>query len=364
MLKLHSVSKRFASTVAVNNFSLVVSRGEFMTLLGPSGCGKTTLIRLVAGLEVPDSGNITMDGDDWAQVVPQKRNVAFVFQHFALYPYRTVRGNIEYPLRLRKMDKEGRASRIGRISTFLGLETLLDRKPSQLSGGEAQRVALARALVREPTCFLMDEPLSNLDAQLRVRARAEIRRIQREFQVTTIYVTHDQDEAIALGDRIAVMNEGQLIQVGTPGELFRKPGTTFVAGFLGKPPMNIIPGTVTVGTGHGLSVRLKALDSSPLFFHGFAEVKVSEGQDVCIGFRPDHVRLVDETFPEAPGALMLKARIEMVEGLEPDFIAHCQTSVGMILARTTSQPEVGPAHILLLASQAHVFDAKTQNRLE
>jgi len=244
MVSVHGLVKRFGEVTAVHDFSVEVPAGELLVLLGPSGCGKTTVIRLIAGLEIPDSGTVLINGRSCDDVPPQQRDVAMVFQQYALYPHRTVRGNIEYPLRLRNVEQQLRRDKVEWIAGLLGITRLLGRKPGQLSGGEAQRVALARALVRDPACFLMDEPLSNLDAQLRVRARAEIRRLQRHLRVTTIYVTHDQDEAVALADRIAVMRDGRLIQVGSPEELFRRPANAFVAGFLGRPPMNLLQATV------------------------------------------------------------------------------------------------------------------------
>lgn len=364
MLELHSVSKMFGSTVAVDSFSLEVSSGEFMALLGPSGCGKTTLIRLIAGLESPDSGKITVNGSNWTKMNPQQRNVAFVFQHFALYPHRTIRGNIEYPLRLRNMSSEERFSKVAHISKYLGLEALLERRPNQLSGGEAQRVALARALVREPSCFLMDEPLSNLDAQLRVRAGAEIKRIQHELNVTGIYVTHDQAEAVALGDRIAIMNNGRLIQVGTPEELFRRPATTFVAAFLGRPPMNLISGTVAASSEGYFSIRLQVIDGPSIVFRGFRGAKLSDRQKVCVGFRPDHVKLGPRNTPDEPSEVTLDGQIEIVEGLEPNVVVHCRTPVGLILAHTSRRMEMGSTTILLQAAQAHIFDGETGNRIE
>lgn len=364
MVSVETLTKTFGTIAAVTDFTVDVRQGELLVLLGPSGCGKTTLIRLIAGLEIPDSGSIFAGDVEWTHLPPQKRNAAMVFQHFALYPHRTVQGNIEYPLRLRGVATADRKKRVESIASLLGISTLLDRKPKQLSGGEAQRVALARALVREPSCFLMDEPLSNLDAQLRIRARAEIKRIQRKLGVPTIHVTHDQEEAVALGDRIAVMNKGQLVQIGTPEELFQRPTSTFVAGFLGRPPMNLISGNTVNLSGCGFAVRLEVGEDEPVVLPGFRVAGLSDGQKVRVGFRPDHVQLGDNKAPDENGELMLPARVDMVEGLEPDFIAHCQTPVGALLVRTRIRPTVGSTNVLLQAAKAHLFDAETGNRVD
>jgi len=364
MLTARRLSKAFSGTIALDDFSLELTTGEFLVLLGPSGCGKTTLIRVIAGLERPDKGEVFLAGKNCTSLTPQERNIAMVFQHFALYPHRTVRANIEYPLRMRGQSPQLRAGKVERITAFLGISQLVERKPGDLSGGEAQRVALARALVREPSCFLLDEPLSNLDAQLRVRARAEIKRIQRNLKVTTIYVTHDQEEAVALGDRIAIMNKGRLVQVGTPEELFRHPATTFVASFLGRPPMNLISGTVVHHSDAGSVISLENVRGPRVTFRGIRGNKISDGQRMCVGLRPDDVLLGEiGTFGEC-GELTLPVEVEMVEGLEPDFIAHCQTPAGAILVRTRARPIIGSASILLQSTKAYLFDAETGKRIE
>src|SRR5438094_6920070 len=228
---------------AVQGLTLDVADGEFLVLLGPSGCGKTTALRMLAGLEQLDRGDIRIDGKSVVTLEPKDRDVALVFQSYALYPHMSVRDNIQYPLRVRKQSAGTRASRVDRVAKLLRIEHLLPRRPAQLSGGEQQRVALARAIVREPRVFLMDEPLSNLDAKLRVHTRAELKALQQQLGVTTIFVTHDQAEAMTMADRIAVMNQGHLQQVGSPDDVYDRPANLFVAQFMGSPPMNTLPVT-------------------------------------------------------------------------------------------------------------------------
>lgn len=226
---------------AIDGVDLATKEGEYLVLLGPSGCGKTTLLRTIAGLEQPTTGDVLIDGRVVTELPPRARKIAMVFQSYALYPHKTVRGNIAFPLRAAKMPAAERDRKVGWAAGLLGINHLLDRKPRQLSGGERQRVALARALVREPQVFLLDEPLSNLDAKLRASARDELKRFQQEVGTTTIYVTHDQVEAMGLGDRIAVLSHGKVRQVGPPAEVYDHPADTFVATFIGSPPMNLVP---------------------------------------------------------------------------------------------------------------------------
>ena len=239
-VELKHVTKIFADgTEAVHDVSLEVKDGEFVVLVGPSGCGKSTILRMLAGLEEVSSGEIRIDGKVVNHQPPQKRNTAMVFQNYALYPHKTVRQNLAFPLRMMKVDKEERAKRISQVAELLGLTTWLDRRPKNLSGGQRQRVAMGRAMVRDPVVFLLDEPLSNLDAKLRVQVRAEIAQLQQRMKTTTVYVTHDQVEAMTLGDRVAVLLDGRLQQVGDGQELYRQPDNVFVAGFIGSPGMNI-----------------------------------------------------------------------------------------------------------------------------
>jgi len=236
------VTKRFGTTVtAIRDLTLKVDDGELLVLLGPSGCGKTTALRLLAGLEKPDAGDIRIDGASVVKVAPQDRDVALVFQNYALYPHLSARENLLFPLKMRKLSPAERDRRVEDVANLLGISHLLDRKPSQLSRGEQQRVALGRAIVRRPRVFLMDEPLSNLDANRRTHLRTELKALQRRLGTTTLYVTHDQDEAMSLADRIAIMNEGQLQQVASPIDLYQRPANRFVAEFIGSPPMNLFP---------------------------------------------------------------------------------------------------------------------------
>lgn len=236
----HNVSKRFdEDTIALRNFSLTIEDGEFVVLVGPSGCGKSTALRLLAGLEAVSEGEIFIDDKLVNQTNPQQRNVAMVFQNYALYPHMSVHANLEFPLRMAQIPRQSREEKVTQIAEILDLSNLLERKPKQLSGGQRQRVAMGRALVRDPSVFLLDEPLSNLDARLRAQIRADIAKLQRRLHKTTLYVTHDQVEAMTLGDRVAVMNAGELQQIGTPAALYQHPQNIFVAKFIGNPGMNI-----------------------------------------------------------------------------------------------------------------------------
>src|ERR671934_1715881 len=244
-IEYDDVSKRFPTQdrPAVDHLTLDVADGELLVLLGPSGCGKTTALRMLAGLEYPDSGDIRIDGKSVVRLEPKDRDVALVFQSYALYPHMSARDNIRYPLRVRRMSEAERERRVAQVAEMLSLGGLLDRRPARLSGGEQQRVALARAIVRQPRVFLMDEPLSNLDAKLRTHTRTELKALQRQLGTTTVFVTHDQAEAMTMADRIAVMNQGTLQQVGTPDDVYDRPANLFVAQFMGSPPMNTLPVT-------------------------------------------------------------------------------------------------------------------------
>jgi multiple sugar transport system ATP-binding protein len=241
---LKNILKLYGAVRAVDNVSLTIKDQEFVTLVGPSGCGKTTTLHSIAGLIELEGGEIWIGNRNVTELDPKDRDIAMVFQNYALYPHKNVRENLEFPLRMRGVDKATREQRIQRAAQMLGIEGLLERRPKQLSGGQQQRVALGRAIVRDPAVFLMDEPLSNLDAKLRVQMRTEIKHLQEALQATMIYVTHDQMEAMTMSDRIAIMDKGKLQQLGTPDEVFNKPANTFVAGFIGSPPMNLIPATL------------------------------------------------------------------------------------------------------------------------
>ena len=282
VVEVRKLVKEFVGGVrAVDGIDLVTEEGEYLVLLGPSGCGKTTLLRMVAGLEQPTSGDVLIDGHLVSGLPPRARQVAMVFQSYALYPHKSVYGNIGFPLRAVRMPKDERDRRTRWAASLLDIDHLLDRKPRQLSGGERQRVALARALVRQPKVFLLDEPLSNLDAKLRTSARDELKRFQEEIGTTTIYVTHDQVEAMGLGDRIAVLAQGEVRQIGPPVEVYDEPADTFVATFIGSPPVNLVP-----------------------------------RDDVLVGFRPEHLLPADVV--TADDAVALKLAVDRVEYLSGD----------------------------------------------
>lgn len=258
---LDGINKRWGNVVGVKDFNLKIEDREFIVLLGPSGCGKTTTMRMIAGLETPSEGDITVNGKRVNDLEPKDRDVAMVFQNYGLYPTMTVRENIRFPLKVRGIPKEEHAALVERAAKMVELGDLLDRLPKELSGGQRQRVALARAVVRRPTVFLMDEPLSNLDAKLRVSTRAQIKNLQHELAVTTIYVTHDQIEAMTLADRVVVMNKGEIQQIGSPTDIYDHPANTFVAGFIGSPAMNLIAGNMVAGTFKAPNLEISGLSA-------------------------------------------------------------------------------------------------------
>ena len=291
-IQLDELGKRFGATRALRDFSLDIEDGEFLVLLGPSGCGKTTCLRTVAGLEQPDEGRILLGGRDVTDLPPRERDMAMVFQSYALYPHLNVLENIAFPLRVRKLQESEIQQSVKQAAERLGLGSLLERRPRELSGGQRQRVALARAIVRRPRAFLFDEPLSNLDAKLRVDMRAELKRLQHDFGVTSLYVTHDQAEAMTLGRRLALMKDGVLEQAGAPDEVYSRPASLFVAGFLGSPSMNFFRGRVDrdtrafVSGAVGLGLSTDGALASPL-------THLPDGP-VTLGVRPEHVELARE----------------------------------------------------------------------
>lgn len=293
-VKLRGLTKRFENVVAVNKVSLDVVDGELLVLLGPSGCGKTTVLRCIAGLETPDEGEIYIDNMCVNELPPKDRDVAMVFQSYALYPHMRVYDNLAFPLKIRKYSRSEIHRRVKEVAELLKIENLLDRKPKQLSGGEAQRVALGRAIIRKPKVFLMDEPLSNLDAKLRLYMRAELKRLQKDLGITTIYVTHDQAEAMTMGDRIAVMNHGVIQQLGSPDEIYSKPVNTFVAGFIGSPPMNFLEAKlVSIGEKYILKGETFKLEVPTVL--GKTMVESISDSDVIIGFRPEDVMIHEKS---------------------------------------------------------------------
>jgi multiple sugar transport system ATP-binding protein len=303
-ISLQHVTKRFANGVeAVKDVSLEIGEGEFMVLVGPSGCGKTTLLRTIAGLEDVSEGTITIGGEDVTERQPQQRDIAMVFQNYALYPHMTVADNLAYGLKLRRMPRPERDARVRDIAGKLGLDDLLDRKPAHLSGGQRQRVAMGRAIVREPKAFLMDEPLSNLDAKLRVSMRAELARLHETLGVTTVYVTHDQVEAMTLGQRVAVLRDGMLQQVDKPQNLFNRPRNLFVAAFIGSPAMNLVEARVDGGLLRFADIELPLPGGSPL---------AGQAREVILGIRPsdfEHGSTADRELPR------IRVRPDVVEEL-------------------------------------------------
>ena len=261
-IELMNVSKRWGNFIGVDNFNLTIADEEFLVLLGPSGCGKTTMMRMIAGLEEASEGDIVIDGKVVNDLEPKDRDIAMVFQSYGLYPNMNVYENIRFPLKVRKIDHKTHDARVRKAADMVELGEFLHRKPAELSGGQRQRVALARAIVREPNVFLMDEPLSNLDAKLRVSTRAQIKNLSHELKVTTIYVTHDQIEAMTLADRVVVMKQGVVQQVGTPTDIYDNPANTFVAGFIGSPAMNLLKGTMTDGCFSGDNVEISGFSAA------------------------------------------------------------------------------------------------------
>jgi multiple sugar transport system ATP-binding protein len=345
------VSKRFGDTTIVEDFNLDVADGELLVLVGGSGSGKSTLLRMVAGLETVSAGTIRIDDRDITHLAPRERDVAMVFQDYALYPHFTVRENLSLGLRLRRIPTTEIARRVDWAAGILGLAELLDRKPKQLSGGQRQRVAMGRAMVREPLVFLFDEPLSNLDAGLRAQMRIEIGGLQRRLATTTIYVTHDQVEAMTLGDRIVVLANGKIQQVGRPIELYRRPINRFVAGFIGTPPMNFIEGRFDEGVFVADGVRL-ALGS---------ERAVAAAATVTLGIRPEDLTLVSgaQLGDAAPGA-RLSGRVVLVERLGGTSHVHFDVDANRLLALVTHErlPAVGETvDVFLPSARAHLFAA-------
>jgi multiple sugar transport system ATP-binding protein len=310
-------------TRALHAFDLEVRDGEFMVFVGPSGCGKTTALRMVAGLEEISEGSVRIGDRVVNDLEPQERDVAMVFQNYALYPHMSVRDNLAFGLKMRKVVRAERDARVREISRILGLDDLLDRRPRQLSGGQRQRVAMGRAIVRDPSVFLMDEPLSNLDARLRVQMRAEISRIQREVGATTIYVTHDQVEAMTMGDRVAVLRRGELQQVDVPQRLFDDPANLFVASFIGSPEMNLLEGTMEQAA-DGLAVRL-GRDVLPVP-RAPAELRAYRGRRVAVGIRPEFARAAEGEVPR------LQGRLVVAEPLGAESLVHAELDVPPVLS--------------------------------
>jgi multiple sugar transport system ATP-binding protein len=356
---IRGITKRFADVTAVDDFSLEVADEEFLVLLGPSGCGKSTALRIIAGLEEPTEGVIEIGDRQVNDVEAKDRDVAMVFQSYALYPHMTVRKNIEFPLKTRRVPANERSRLVKEAAGILGLENLLDRKPAQLSGGQRQRVALARAIVRRPQAFLMDEPLSNLDAKLRVQTRAELVELRRRLRATIVYVTHDQVEAMTMGDRIAILDQGVLQQVGAPGDVYARPANLFVARFIGTPPMNTVTGDVTRVDG-AVGVRIPG---------GVIELPGALGaaverrglERVVLGVRPEDLT-VGEGGP-------VKATVSVIESLGHERHVICRLEDGQLIilrqaANVPPPPEASEVGLAADVARLHVFDADSEERVD
>ena len=308
-VSLRDVRKSFGDVTVIDGISMEIAAGEFVVMVGPSGCGKSTLLRMIAGLEEVTSGEVAIDGKVVNRVEPKDRNIAMVFQNYALYPHMSVYDNLAYGLKIRGLARPEIEKRVREAAATLGIDKYLERRPRELSGGQRQRVAMGRAIVREPQVFLFDEPLSNLDAKLRVQMRAELAALHHRQETTTLYVTHDQVEAMTLAERMLVMSQGRCEQVGPPDEVYSRPATTFVAGFIGSPPMNLIPGCVetdaeVLATPDGVRVKL------PRKVPGLA------GREVLLGIRPEHLEITDEA------SAMLAPEVDFVELLGSDLLAY------------------------------------------
>ena len=350
-IAIRQVRKSYGRTEVVHGVDLDIGNGEFVVILGPSGCGKSTLLRMIAGLEDITAGEIAIDGARVNEREPRERGCAMVFQNYALYPHMSVAENIGYALNVAGVARAERARRVELVAATVGLAGFLDRKPNQLSGGQRQRVAMARAMIREPRVFLFDEPLSNLDAKLRVQMRIEIRRLHRRLATTSVFVTHDQVEAMTLADRMVVMNAGHIEQIGAPGEIYHRPATRFVAGFIGMPPMNLLParvmtpGAVTLASGARLAL--------PPGWVAAGEVEV--------GIRPEDV-LVDAA---GDGGNRVAFTVEFIEELGAGRLAHgtLEGSDFIVQLPPGSHMAQGETHALTLAPNAlHLFDAATGRR--
>lgn len=346
-----NVKKQFGSNTVVDDFNLETEDGEFVVLLGPSGCGKTTTLRMLAGLEEATSGNIFIGNERVNDIPPQKRDVAMVFQNYALYPHLSVFENISYPLRVRKINKDEIQTKVERVAKMLEIEKLLQRKPRELSGGERQRVALARAIVRSPKVYLMDEPLSNLDAKLRVQMRGELKHLQHELGTTTVYVTHDQAEAMTLAHRVAVMNKGRLQQFDTPLNIYHKPANRFVAEFVGSPSMNFLEGNID--------------SANRTFVHDFLAFKLNDEQleklrdkeNITVGFRPEHISVSVEAKED-----WTQAKVYVTELMGNETFVFIEIGSSKLIARASAdfRADFGMnVSVKFDMNKAHFFDSNT-----
>ena len=343
---LENITKSWGSVTAVNNISLSVRDQEFLVLLGPSGCGKTTTMRMIAGLEEPTKGDVFIGEQRVNDELPKDRDVAMVFQNYGLYPHMSVYENIRYPLKVRRVSKSEHAEQVRRAAEKVRLEQLLDRRPRELSGGQRQRVALARAIVRTPTVFLMDEPLSNLDAKLRVSMRAELKHLQHELRITTVYVTHDQIEAMTLADRVAVMDHGIISQLDTPENIYNDPTNLFVAGFIGSPAMNLIPGTLQQGQ----------------FQHPHLSILTGLGdcQQATLGVRPEDLELTQSENGTCSGS------VYSFELTGESTLVTVQLGDDLLTVRGPKEFRIGideAVGVRLVSEKCYLFDSATKQRL-
>lgn len=358
-ITLENLTKRFGEVVAVDDLNLDIRRKELVVLLGPSGCGKTTTLRLVAGLEFPTIGRVYVDGKDVTYVHPKDRKMSMVFQSYALYPHMTAFDNIAFPLKIQKRPKEEIRKRVKETAEVLKIEHLLKRKPKELSGGERQRVALGRAIIKEPTAFLMDEPLANVDARLRVHLRAELKRLQRELGITTIYVTHDQIEAMTMADRVAVINKGRLMEVSPPHELYDNPSTTFVADFIGTPPMNLIDCSLVEKNG-GLFVDsgIFTIDASD-----FADIlSGAQGSKLLLGVRPEDFSIGKRV----KGKVNFTANVYALELLGTESVVTFEAGGKLFRAKVPASFRVDVGEKIGVSfdeRKMHIFDEKTGKKL-
>jgi multiple sugar transport system ATP-binding protein len=351
---LRKVIKKYDEVLAVRGIDLDITDKEFIVLVGPSGCGKSTTLRMIAGLEEITGGDIAIGGDVVNDVPPKDRDIAMVFQNYALYPHMNVYENMSFGLKLKRTPKDEIDRRVKQAAQILDITELLDRKPKQLSGGQRQRVAMGRAIVRDPKVFLFDEPLSNLDAKLRVQMRTEIKKVHQKVRTTTVYVTHDQVEAMTMADRIVVMHDGRIEQMGTPLELYDRPGNLFVAQFIGSPAMNVVNGIVRRQDGRGF-VEVAGGVRWPLFGHIGAD-----GQAVTYGVRPEHLTLA------AASDITVPAEIIVVEPTGAETELLIQAGEAQVILRTHGRPSVNPADKIALGvdpAHVHLFDQATGVRL-
>ena len=356
-VSLRNLDKSFGKVKVIHGVSLEVADGEFVVLVGPSGCGKSTTLRMIAGLEEITGGEIAIAGRVVNNLEPKDRNIAMVFQNYAIYPHMSVHRNIGFGLYSAQLDKAEKDRRIREAAAILDLTELLDRRPAQLSGGQRQRVAIGRAMVRNPSVFLFDEPLSNLDAQLRAQMRLEIKKLHQKLGSTIVFVTHDQIEAMTLANRIVVMRDGRIQQIGTPTEVYQRPSNIFVAQFIGSPSMNMLAGEVRADG----SIALERIGSVPWPQRGGG--RLPEGGRVVVGVRPDDLVVADGF---SAGDFCLEATVSVVEPLGPEVLVYADANGRELIAKASGRqpPEIG-ASILLTApaSELHVFDAKTEQAL-